>query len=51
MKVKTKPIAVQARMDSYHYRLLHDLAAKLDLSLTQVIRKAIRDLAAREKIE
>lgn len=49
--MKSKQTAVQARLDTHHYTLLKHLAAHLDLSLSQVIRRAIRELAKREKVE
>ena len=48
--MKEKTTAQQVRLDPSHRRLLAELAVKLDLSMSQVVRRAIRELAKKHKI-
>lgn len=45
-----KEIATQVKLDAAHRKLLVKLAERLDLNMSQVIRRALREMAKREKI-
>lgn len=48
--MKSKTTAMQTRLDTEHRRLVQALSLKLDLTMSQVIRIAIRDLARKHGI-
>ena len=48
--MKSKTVATQVKLDVHHRKLLETLAEHLDLNMTQVIKRAIREMAKREKV-
>lgn len=51
MKAKPSVKAIQVKMDTYHLRLVATLAQTLDLDVSKVIRRAIREMAKKNKID